>query len=135
MNAGGVAEHADVRTGREVRGELRRVAGPRSELVRVDDRERVERQRVEGEPHAVEREVVQPSPRERPRPRVDERVAAGGCDEARVEERRVAAAVVEQDRRVRVEEAQVAHEVEDDVAPLVHENRVDVVEPGHTRCR
>jgi hypothetical protein len=94
VDAGGAAEHADARALRQRAREVRRVSRPGRELIRVDDRQRVERERLERETHAVEREVVEHPPHERAGRGMDYRAVAPE-GESGVEEPQVLAAVIQ----------------------------------------
>ena len=125
LPAGVVAEHADTRAAVQVFGEVAGVAGADGQLVGIDDGERVELEAVEREAHAVERELMQPAPRHRPRRRVHDHAVALER-KAVVEQRGIAAAIVEDDRGVRVVVAKVAHQIDDALWAFVDETGVDV---------
>ena len=110
-----------------------RVAGADEELVGVDDGQGVEGDLYKREPHRVQGEVVQPPPLERPRARMEHRAVA--MEGEGREQAASLAAVVEQDRRLRVETAQVAHQVDDALRALVHQAGEEVAERGHSKLR
>ena len=90
------------------------------ELVRVDDRERVEVQALKGKAHAVKREVVELTPLHCPRFRVHQHPRALWQRQA------PAAAVVKEHDGIGIEELEVVEEVPHTIGRLVHQAGEDV---------
>ena len=101
-----VSEEASVWQALEMCAEETGVAGAHSQLVGIDDRERIERVMLQGPAHAIDGEAVQIAPFDWARRGMDHRAQALKREIG--QQVVVATAVVEQDERCRIQRVQIA---------------------------
>ena len=104
-----------------------RVAGAEGKLVGVNDGQRVEFKAIRSKAHAVDGELVQPSPGHLPRRGMDEQLST--LREKPISNQRGALApVIENNLRLRSEVLQVVHEIHNAFRVLVHQEDENVME-------